>query len=246
MTPRRISSSDIEDVLIDCPECRRQNAGKVIAEEARDNTELDGILWLKSRHQIVECLGCKTLVHRVLTQSSEDEDYAFERTTGTYTTVDLPWTVTQWQFAKLVSPPEWLPTVYVRDRILGTILDEVLFAINARLNTLAMVGMRTAFDRCCHLANLDERKSFAVKVVMLGSGDFITNRDKRYLDLLVEAGNASAHRGWRPTSTQTTELFRILEDLVIRVVVDPQGRRAVNFKNRIPKRAPNRSRKQLR
>lgn len=242
-TPHRIPSNDIEDVLVDCPECGPQRAGKVIAEVARNSTEFDGTLWSKSRHQMVECLGCKALVHRILTQSSEDEDYEFDGTTGTYTTTDHPWTATQWQFVKFISSPQWLPTVYVKDRILGTILDEVLFSINARLNTLATIGMRTAFDRCCRFANLDESKSFAVKVVMLGSAGFITNRDKSYLDLLVEAGNASAHRGWEPTSKQTIELFRILEDLILRVVVDPQGQLSREIKRRIPKRTSNRSKR---
>lgn len=83
-------------------------------------------------------------------------------------------------------------------------LKEVYLAYDNGLYTLASIGIRTCFDIISNLLGLDNNLSFAGKLTKLVSDGHILPKEKDNLNVLVDAGNASAHRGWNPRSEQVS------------------------------------------
>jgi len=86
---------------------------------------------------------------------------------------------------------------------------EVYGALNANLPILSTIGIRTAFDVASDILKVDQGLTFAEKLDALAAGKHIREVDRERLATAVEAGNASAHCGWKPTAT---DLARIIHE----------------------------------
>ena len=105
-------------------------------------------------------------------------------------------------------------------------LKEVYLAYDNGLYTLASIGIRTCFDN-----NL----SFAGKLTKLVSDGHILPKEKDNLNVLVDAGNASAHRGWNPSSEQVSIIIDMLENFIVNAIVNPtKEAKITDLKNTIP------------
>jgi hypothetical protein len=115
----------------------------------------------------------------------------------------------------------------------------------ARLTTtfisLSGIGIRTSFDVAAELLGIDPAKSFEEKLDALVSGEHIGKVDRDRLETLVDAGSASAHRGWVPSADDLDTMMAILEHFVFEAFVAPARRKkldakAVEMKAKVPAR----------
>nr|WP_301288982.1 MULTISPECIES: DUF4145 domain-containing protein [Methylorubrum] len=104
-------------------------------------------------------------------------------------------------------------------------LDEALLelykALNNDLNILAGIAIRTSFDVAASLLKIDENLPFQAKLDKLEELGKIGPQDKGRLKTLVEAGNASAHRGWKPTADDLNTMMDALEYFIYETFVVP-------------------------
>jgi hypothetical protein len=61
--------------------------------------------------------------------------------------------------------------------------------------------------------------SFGEKLAALEAQHIITKRDVADLSVLINAGSAAAHQGWRPTDAQLATMFHILETFIARAFI---------------------------
>ena len=115
-------------------------------------------------------------------------------------------------------------------------LRDVYGVLNADHRTLAAVGARTVLDRAMTLLGAPEGDSFAGKLKHLVQQHVISQHDKHVLDALTDAGNASAHRDWRPTPEQLVTIMEGVENFLHRMFV--VGAVATAMKAQVPPRAP--------
>ena len=61
---------------------------------------------------------------------------------------------------------------------------------------------------------IDQTKSFAGKLDQLQKDGHISSGEKKTLDVLTDAGNAAAHRGWEPSLKELKILISIMEHFI--------------------------------
>jgi hypothetical protein len=92
-------------------------------------------------------------------------------------------------------------------------------ALDNDLRVLAAVAARTVFDRATQLLGVDPAKSFLQKLADLGASGKISVDEETTLRILVDAGSAAAHRGWRPDLTELSVMIDAVESFLHRSFV---------------------------
>lgn len=124
---------------------------------------------------------------------------------------------------------------------LDSALWEVYEAAAHDLHVLTAIGIRTVFDVAAEILGVDASLSFAGKLDALLSLNTIVEADKERLETLINAGSASAHRGWKPNSDDVNTLMDMLEHFIDNAFVQPMKRKELDEKAKkmdasVPKR----------
>ncbi len=149
---------------------------------------------------------------RTISTNSEDYDHYYELDGSTGTIHHE--TVKYWPALMKRQFPEWMSEAGIDAEgveKLNDILIELYTAFNNDMLVLAAIGMRTAFDVASILLGIDEVLTFSQKIDSLTVQGKIGPRDKDRLLSLVAAGNATAHRGWKPTAEELGAMMDALE-----------------------------------
>jgi hypothetical protein len=228
-----------------CPNCDADRNAEVLAEDTLEKVHEESGIWFRSTHSILRCLGCDRRYIRLVELCSEDCDDDFDPDTGE-TSLTLNERVTYWPSAPAPCPatrprPEWLwpdfqfwPDLQETKLGLGSeypdlarLLREVYTALDCNLQTLATIGMRTVFDCASQLLGCNPCQNFQEKLKELAAGNKISGEDKEMLSVLTDAGNAAAHRGWKPQEDQIDPLMRALENFLERAFILKHNLRSV-------------------
>ncbi|ACH37446.1 hypothetical protein Gbem_0417 [Citrifermentans bemidjiense Bem] len=105
--------------------------------------------------------------------------------------------------------PLWFPKL---SKAYQKIFSEVYSALDSSLFILAATGIRTALDKVM-VEKIGDIGRFETKVDRLVEKEIITPADKELLMAVVNAGSASAHRGYSPTIKATTHMMEITEHI---------------------------------
>ena len=108
---------------------------------------------------------------------------------------------------------------------------------------LAAIGIRTAYDVASSLLDIDPELPFSQKLDALVASGRIGVLDKERMGILVDAGSASAHRGWRPSPADLATMMDVLEHFVTETFVNPARRAkldadAAAMRTKVPPRKP--------
>lgn len=125
--------------------------------------------------------------------------------------------------------PNWitkLPMKYVE------IFQEIYISINEELSILALTGIRTLLDIYI-VDKIGDNGSFNQKLNQLVSKNIITTAKSKVLATAIDAGNASAHRGYKPDKETLFQILDIVENLLLSEIVD---RNASQIKIKTPQR----------
>jgi hypothetical protein len=198
-----------------CNKCCGERNHDVVAQYVEKFSE-EGISG-GSDYAVLRCRGCDEVSFQKSSWFSEDWD--IDENGQQYN----PIRIKSWPPPQKRSRPDWIdgwfPTL---PRELWELISEVYTARDHNLRVLATIGVRTVFDRSSQLLGVESTLRFADKLEKLVDLELISKNDKRSLELLVQAGNAAAHRGWQPASADLDALINILEAFVQRAFVDPQ------------------------
>lgn len=163
---------------------------------------------------VTRCRGCEKINFKHILKSSPDKEN------------DIVFYFPK----KAIRPiPYWvrsLPVKYVE------ILQEVYHAINEGLFSLSLTGIRTILDVYI-VEKIGDVGTFKQKLQRLVENSFITNTKANVLATAIDAGNASAHRGYKPDEKTLFQILDIIENLLESEVVD---RNIENIRVNIPKR----------
>lgn len=110
------------------------------------------------------------------------------------------------------TPLEWKEAL---PRHIRTLWEVVCKAMAAETFPLVPHGTRTLVNQVARdLAGATDSDSFAESVKALNQRGFISRRDEERLMVVVEAGNAAAHRELELSEAQTRVLVHIVENLL--------------------------------
>lgn len=178
-------------------------------DESTSMWMLVGGIWMVSK-----CLGCEKINFKHISRSSpdksEDKIFYFPR-------------------KSIRKTPHWvskLPIKYLE------ILHEIYVTVNEELHILSLTGIRTLLDIFI-VSKIGDVGTFKQKVTKLVDAGIITSNKATVLETLIEAGNASAHRGYKPDKETLFQILDIVENLLQSEIVD----RSLNdIKGKIPSR----------
>lgn len=213
-----------------CPNCGVDRNAEVLAEDNREEEDKTSDVWVRSTYSILRCLGCDRRYIRLAQLCSEDYDEDYDPNTGE-TSMTLNERITYWPSVPIPPAtrprPDWLWPYPVEPELslgsgypeIASLLTEVYTALDNNLLTLVTIGIRTVFDRASQELGTDTNQNFTEKLKELAAGNKIGGEEKEILAVLVDAGSAAAHRGWKPTQEDINHLIGALENFLERAFV---------------------------
>ncbi|MFG1376103.1 DUF4145 domain-containing protein [Xanthobacter autotrophicus] len=230
------------EVLASCDNKRKANCAKCggirncnIRGHYDEKGGDEDFLWSKNWY-ILQCCGCDYVFLQTVSTNSEDYHQFYERDDSEG--IEYIETIGFWPVLSNREKPEWVGEFGI-DAVgvdkLEIVLIELYGALDSDLKILSGIGMRTAFDVAAESLGVDASKSFEGKLESLVSEGHIGIVDKDRLGALVDAGNASAHRGWIPTALELNTMMDILEHFIYSAFVAPARAKALDEKARLMK-----------
>jgi hypothetical protein len=105
---------------------------------------------------------------------------------------------------------------------------ELYSALNNDLFILSGIGIRTTFDVASELLGVEPSKTFSEKLDRLVTQEHIGRVDRDRLETILEAGSASAHRGWQPRPDDLNTMMDILEHFISEAFIVPERKRRLD------------------
>lgn len=206
-----------------CSKCGGVRNCEIRGEYIKEYNDDDGNYWERISWFILECRGCDhVFAHTVATNS------------GNHGSVVTPGGTHEFQFSEMLSywpavskrrGPTWILEAGIAADKSGSLqaaLLEVYGALDNDLHMLAAIGIRTVWDHATELLGIDPRLTFENKLTELVTRKLIGSLDRDRMQIVVDAGSASAHRGWRPTPTDIKTMMDVLEHFIQTTFVDPE------------------------
>ena len=187
---------------------------KVVWEDEDDGS--DGEL----RYEIVSCCGCDSVgFRRVTTDCFHLNKQGDPREKIEY-------------FPSAISrrKPEWLSgSFWVEHGEIESLLNEIYVAIHEDLRVLAATGIRTVIDMVI-TEKVGDLGNFPSKLSAIEKSGFISPSNREFLEVTIDAGSASAHRGFKPSQKDLNLLLDITENLISSIYILPGEVKALSQK----------------
>lgn len=216
-----------------CSACGGERNCKVKGHHSTGGADEEGYYSWHTDWYLLTCRGCSHVFAQSVSTNSEDYNQYYDHNGETVTEHNE--TVEMWPARSKREQPKWFEHGHVDTDIkntskLNASLKELYGALNAGLPVLASIGIRTSFDIAAELLGIDPAKTFEEKLNDLVAGAHILEAEKSNIETLIEAGSASAHRGWQPPSSDVDTLMNALEDFIYSSMVFPAQKRAKEAK----------------
>lgn len=171
---------------------------------------------------LLKCQGCGYTFLQTVSTNSEETDYSYGKDGET----ECEYIETTKYYPALTKrkKPAWFHDWGIEaenTEAIHLVLREVYYALEADLPILAAIGIRTAFDVSSGLLNVDPNFTFSEKLNELIRLGHVKISDKVSLEMLVEAGSATAHRGWMPVTRDLNVMMDVLEYFIYHAFVLP-------------------------
>jgi hypothetical protein len=219
-----------KEIQSHCPVCGAGKYAKVLAMHVVSDTDEETGIWGKTTSYMLKCGGCKTVFFHEETLCSEDYDPAGRPETR----------VTVYPAPAKRKRPDWFSLFGLQPGIYS-LLEETYNALDVDARVLSATGARTVFDHASERLKIKPALTFKEKLDELQNRGHISASERTALDILTDAGNAAAHRGWKPTTAQLDTVMSILEAFIHRKFIVEFG--AARLKKQIPKRQKRKKKK---
>lgn len=217
-----------------CPRCDGERTCDVRGSHNEVWRSGDHEFWVDGQidHRLLECRGCEMVFYWQSSSNSENADYEYNRETdedeivyhNTITTYPLP--------EKHTARPDWTWTLDRTDMTLANLLKEVYTAHDSNSLILGSIGLRVILDRAAQKLGIEPALVMAEKLKRLVQDGWIGEIEADTLEVVVNAGNAAAHRGWAPNTAEFEVLLQTIEQFIYRALVT--GRHILEFAPNIP------------
>ncbi|MCQ6312547.1 DUF4145 domain-containing protein [Citrobacter portucalensis] len=212
-----------------CPLCQRecntlvhgqkQVANLINASGIEHNYGID--------HKILECCGCELVFYY-------RDAWSYDKIDAVVIGKQFHMISTIPDSNKAFERPMWGLFINGKDEVLYKILCEVYSAAEHGLFILASIGLRTAFDRTTEIIGINPNLRMFEKVNAVFEQGYVGKTERDQLDVITNAGNAAAHRGWTPQIDDLIPMLRTMERFIEKAVLQDTSIEEIG--KRIPKR----------
>ncbi|MFM0007260.1 DUF4145 domain-containing protein [Paraburkholderia dipogonis] len=218
-----------------CPNCDGERTCDVhghIEKKWEWSDDYGNSVYGTDEYSLLECKGCETVFYEKSSMNSENVDYYYDNHGDTQANYGKE--KNTYPKPESRTKPAWFDAMSKIDETLQNILDEMYVAYDNRSYILTAVGLRTALDRATEVLGIDASMSFTKKLEALKGGGWIGDTEKQTLEVVTDAGNAAAHRGWKPDDGEIRHLLMAMEVFLQRAFI--VGKAALSIKDKIPRR----------
>lgn len=181
-----------------CNRCGNETNHRVLFNRQIDGYEEDDegdiLFSYWDRYELLACAGCDSvsLRHTDFFEPHNEETVAFypPRTSR--------------------NKPRWLQELSPGMR---EVLKEVYAALDSDSLVLALMGARAVLDML-FVEKVGDVGGFGAKLKELERKGYVGAKNREILETALDAGNAAAHRGYRPKPDDLTAVMDILENLL--------------------------------
>jgi hypothetical protein len=207
-----------DDILTGhCPNCGPERFADVKAQYRTSFNDDEVGIWGHTDYRILSCRGCGAVYMQTSEIFSENVDHRMN-SDGEWEQYISP-DVRHFPAPSRRAKPRWHYDIDLLDSSLGSLFSDIYRCLDAELSVPAAVATRTAFDRATELLGIDPSESFSAKLDSLLSNGKISKDEKGILAVLIDAGSAAAHRGWRPKAEELDTLVSLVESFFHRTFV---------------------------
>jgi hypothetical protein len=216
-----------------CGKCNGERNCEIKGFHTESGSEGDGDFFWTMTWYLLVCKGCDFAFAQTVSTDSESYDDSYDYD-GEHVR-EYTETIGTWPAKSKRARPDWFKHFHIEGHLIDTFalssaLNELYRALDAELLVLSSIGIRTAFDVASETLGIDANLPFAKKLDALVSSGKILASQKQKLEVLVEAGSASAHRGWKPDSDHVDVQMDILEEFIFNCFVLPTREKKKNDK----------------
>jgi hypothetical protein len=101
---------------------------------------------------------------------------------------------------------------------LDGLLDEIYQAVASDQHRLAVMGIRSLLEHMM-IAEVGDHSRFAETLARFHSNGYISEKQKGFLETLLEAGHAVTHRSFIPNKDDVNTLLDIIEGLLEEIYI---------------------------
>ncbi|MEM7619145.1 MAG: DUF4145 domain-containing protein [Pseudomonadota bacterium] len=214
-----------------CNKCKTVTKHFIRGEHTKTEEDKKYPIYLITRLLIIECCGCEN--HALAKKTFLSEDVYLDYCPKTGKTIEVQnWDEVIYPPVSYRKTPLWLKKL--EDRTLIDILTETYNALSLKSNYLATFGSRTAIDRLIFIM-VGDKGCFKKGLEALKHNGKISVDELQILEPIIEAGNAAAHRGWRPSDEELSIILDTAEGLIHRLLILPEETK--RLEENIPKRS---------
>lgn len=201
-----MSKSNTGNIKNICNKCHIETNHSIKAEFTHHDLEIVDdetgffVDW-DDKWEILQCLGCNTI--------SVKNTYDFSE----YDELDIK------HYPPISSrrKPKWIESI--EDTILQNLFKELYIAKEADLRFLTITACRTIIDHIM-TQRVGDKGGFQGKLRALVSEGHISKSEADLIKTAIDAGNASAHRGWTPQQAFMVDtVIGIVENLSERLFI---------------------------
>ena len=185
-----------------CNRCRQETEHDVIHSKTAIKEMRDG--GTRTMTEVLSCRGCHEL--SIKETDFEDADYEDGEERVIQVTYKPP---RVWRH-----PPKWLSILDEYDPALKGLLDEVYSATHEGQARLLSMGVRSVLDRMMTLTLGGDIGSFEEKLSKMVEGGYLAEKRAENIAIVIDAGSASTHRGFKPPLELVEEMVILMENLV--------------------------------
>lgn len=226
-----------------CPSCKGERNCEIKGHHRVTGSE-GNYDWWKDWYLLV-CCGCDhVFAQSEFTDSESHYPVGYDSAGNVEYEQDI--LVKSWPAKFKRDRPAWLDRLnsYIehdKSADLEACLFQIYEALDHDLNILAAIGIRTAFDVASEVLGVDPEQAFEVKLKSMEDSGLITPSQRDDFEVLINAGNASAHRGWNPSFKDLDPLVGSLEHFITDKFVTPQLRKksadgVAEVRSKVPQR----------
>lgn len=226
-------------IKADCSRCGGERNCEIKGHWPESEDQDSVTFW--TNKYILTCRGCDHSFFMQTDAHSEEIDYV-EQPNGDYDPEPVK-RRRYWPALSKREEPAWFQVMqrsndYDAEK-LGPILSELYQALNNDMPILTAIAVRTCFDVVSEVCKVEESLSFQSKIDELEKLGRITATQKGHLSVLVDAGGASAHRGWVPSLADINSHVDLLEDFLQNIFAVPAlqkslGEKAAKLHAKVP------------
>jgi len=211
-----LNKTQSEEHDLPCIKCTGKTAHKVLVSvdiRGSEGTQNSHFEWA-SDHQIVQCLGCKTVSFRVASSNSEDFYHISHD--------EYEYVVTEDLYPSRIDGVKGLgdETYYLPSNV-RRIYDETLQALSSQSPVLAAIGLRALLETVCKEKEASGSDLFR-KIDDLVAKGILTPAGASILHKIRSLGNAAAHEVKPHSDKQLALAMDIIEHLLKDVYIFPK------------------------